>query len=352
MESIVLNSDFNHIVFLTPGFAKNEQDTTTISAIQVYIKALKKKQPELKITIITFQYPFINEKYNWFNCQVIPLNGKNLKLKKVFIWRNAFQLLKKLNAKIPISIIHSFWLGECAFVGHMFSKNYDTNHICTLMGQDVLSTNFYLKLLPIQKMNLICVSDFQQQQFVKTHNLQLKVVPWGINCSDFSYDTTKTIDIIGVGSLIPLKNYELFIDVISELNKIIPIKVMLIGDGIQKEFLQQKINNLQLEGAIILAGVLPYSETLKHISQSKILLHTSNYESFGMIFAEALQCKTIIVSNKVGCAFASKNWYICTSKKAMIAACLEALSSIFLENSTHPFTIEKTTENYLKIYNE
>ena len=347
-----MKTNLSHIVFLTPGFAKNEQDSTTIPAIQIYIKALKSQQPELKITIIAFQFPYTKEKYNWFDCEVIPLNGGNKKWKRILVWKKAFQVLKNTHEEYPINMIHCLWLGECAFVGHLFSKKYNIRHCFTLMGQDVLRSNLYLKLLPIKKMNLICVSNFQQQQLIKTHNLQSKVIPWGINCSDFSNATSKTTDIIGVGSLIPLKNYELFIDIIFEIQKKIPLKVVLIGDGIQKEFLQQKINKLRLEQVITLKGLLTYSETLQQISQAKILLHTSNHEGFGMIFAEALQCHTMIVSKEVGCAFASENWHICASKSEMIVACEKALSTSFLEFENNPFLIEKTVGNYLKIYNE
>lgn len=347
-----MESKLNHIVFLTPGFAQNEQDTTTIPAIQLYIKALKQQQPELKITIITFHFPFTKEKYNWFDCEVMPLNGKNKKWRKILVWKKAYQVLKKTNIENSISLLHSLWLGDCAFVGNLFSKKHNIRHCCTLMGQDVLPSNMFLKLLPIKKMNLICVSDFQQQQLIKTHNLQPKVISWGINSADFSYSKTKTIDIIGVGSLIPLKNYELFIDIIFEIHKKTPLKVVIIGDGIQKELLQQKIKKLQLEKVITLKGLLSYTDTLQQISQSKILLHTSNYESFGMIFAEALQCFTMLISKEVGCAFASNNWHICASKSEMIVACQKALSASFSEFENNPFLIEKTVENYLKVYNE
>jgi len=77
-----LSAITQHIVFLSPGFAQNEQDTTTIPAIQIYLKVLKQLHPELKITIIAFQFPFTTEKYKWFGCEVIPLNGRNLKSKK------------------------------------------------------------------------------------------------------------------------------------------------------------------------------------------------------------------------------------------------------------------------------
>lgn len=347
-----MSINFKHIVFLTPGFAQNEQDTTTIPALQEYIFALKKEQPEIKITIIPFQFPFTKSSYDWHNCHVIPLNGKNKKWKKILIWNSAFQSLKKLNKKQPISIIHSFWLGECAFVGNLFSNKYNIKHICTLMGQDVKKKNFYLKLLPLQSMNLICLSTFQKQYLLENDSLQLKIIPWGITKAKFSPSTPKTIDIIGVGSLIPVKNYELFIDIVFEIHKTSPLKVVLLGDGVEKEKLQEKIKKLQLEKTITLTGLLPYQETLDYISKAKVLLHTSHFESFGMIFPEALESKTNIVSQNVGCVVPTENWQLAETKEELISACKKALSISFSENFNNPFTIEKTVENYLKLYHE
>ncbi|SEQ12447.1 glycosyltransferase [Flavobacterium urocaniciphilum] len=347
-----MSFNLKHIVFLTPGFAQNESDTTTIPALQEYIFALKKELPELQITIIAFQFPYTKKKYNWHNCNVIPLNGKNKKLKKIQIWNAAFQILKKLNAELPISILHSFWLGECAFVGNLFSNKYNIKHICTLMGRDVKKKNLYSKLLPVQNMKLICLSSFQQQHFFKNYLLQPDIISWGISKTKFSKTKTKTIDIIGVGSLIPLKNYELFIEVIFELYKSTPIRAQLIGEGIEKEKLQEKIKNLNLENTITFTGLLPYQETLEQVSKAKVLLHTSSFESFGMIFPEAIESNTLIVSKNVGCVVPTENWLLAETKEEMISACKKALSISFSENFNNPFTIEKTVENYLKVYHE
>lgn len=347
-----LNRTLNHIVFLTPGFAPNEQDTTTIPAMQVYLKALKNGLPETQITIIAFQYPYKKEVYNWNGCQVIALNGGNKIFQRIFIWQKAFQILKALHRKNPISILHSFWLGECAFVGHWFSKRNQLKHLVTLMGQDALKRNGYTRILPIKKMQLVALSHFQEQIFYKNYNTQTTLIPWGINLEDFSHSTEKNIDIIGVGSLTSLKNYELFIDAIYELNQKKPIKAIIIGDGIQKELLQKKIVTLGLEKVIVLKGLLSHNETLSLIAKSKILLHTSNYESFGLVFAEALQSKTRIVSKKIGGAFDSQNWAIAENKTEMIAACEKFLLTTFAENEENPFTIDKTVQAYLKIYHE
>ena len=181
-----------HIVFLTPGFAQNEQDTTTIPAIQLYIKALKKQQPEIKISILTFQFPFTSQKYNWYNCEVIPLNGSNKKWKNGYVWYKAYKVLKAINKKHSISILHSFWLGECAFIGNLFSNTKNIKHVCTSIGQDVLQEKFYFKLFPLKKTILLCESAIQQKIFLSKTEYNPKVVSWGIDKNDFKFNTTKT----------------------------------------------------------------------------------------------------------------------------------------------------------------
>ncbi len=111
-----------NIVILTPGFPKNEADSTTIPALQLYVKALKEKQPSYNIKVITFQFPFTSKKYSWFGIDIFPLNGRNSRLKKILVWNKAAQLLKQFHREKKIDVIHSFWLGECAFIGQKIAK--------------------------------------------------------------------------------------------------------------------------------------------------------------------------------------------------------------------------------------
>ena len=67
------------------------------------------------------------------------------------------------------------------------------------------------------------------------------------------------------------------------------------------------------------------------MAQSKILLHTSKYESFGFVFLEALYSGMQLVSYDVGLAKASENWNVGNNKTELIEACKTFLS---IENET------------------
>lgn len=338
-----------HIVILTPGFAENETDTTCIPALQIYADALRKHSGN-EVSIITLHYPKKKEAYHWNSIPVYALNGSSF-FSKILLWKKAYTILKQIHSKKKITHLHSFWLGECAFVGHWFSKRNKIDHITTLMGQDALKGNSYSKILPLKKMKLITLSGFHQKTFEDNYNIATEIIPWGVTQKKVP-SSEKTIDIIGVGSLIPLKNYALFITVIHQIHQTKPIRVVLIGDGILKRELEEKIHLHQLENVITVKGELDHESTLNYISQSKILLHTSNYESFGLVFAEALQNETMIVSKPVGCFFDSKNWTTANTKDEMADACLSLLSQSFSAEQQNSFPIEKTVEHYLNIYNE
>ena len=102
---------------------------------------------------------------------------------------------------------------------------------------------------------------------------------------------------MGVGSLIPLKQFHLFVEAISELKKRFPdIKAVICGDGSEMEKLQLIAADLQLQDNLSFVGERLNNETLALMQRSKILLHPSGYEGFGYVIAEALYAGAHVVS--------------------------------------------------------
>ena len=116
-----------HIVILSPGFAESEQDSTTIPALQIFIESLKKLNPHFIIQIIAFQYPYKSQAYHWKGLVVHPLNGRNSKLKKPFLWRKAWLKLKEINREKPIDILHSFGLVNVLGLEKYLHQNITSN---------------------------------------------------------------------------------------------------------------------------------------------------------------------------------------------------------------------------------
>ena len=341
-----------HIVFLTPGFAESENDSTTIPALQVFLKSMRNALPNAKLALLTFQFPFTKKKYDWHGIEVIPLNGQNKRLKKLWTWKKAYKTLQKLHKTQKIDTIHSFWIGECSKVGQRFAVKYSINHVVTVMGQDAAIKNSYAKNLIGSKVKMVTLSENHQIELLKTYTLDATIIPWHLDVSEFPDLQQNTIDILGVGSLNTIKNYPDFIDIISAIAKTHKnLNVAIIGDGALRNELENKIKNLQLEDTITLLGKLPRTEVLEKMSQSKILLHTSLYESFGFVFLEALYTGMQLISHNVGLAKASKEWHVYESKIELIEAC----STILLAQPEPKKRItisseEETVNAYLSLY--
>ncbi len=340
-----------HIVLLTPGFPSSELDDTCIPALQIFAKKLQ-EEAGLKVSVITVHYPFISSTYQWNSCNVYSLGIQNKKRNRLKSYLHQWKILKKIHKKEPIDVIHSFWLGECALIGYYFSKKHQIKHLTTIMGQDARKGNKYAYILPLQQMKLISLSVFHQNKIKNNYASETTIIPWGLDENSTIISEEKTIDIIGVGSLIPLKKYSEFVACINEIKKVFPnIKSVIIGEGKLHTELKQQIQSLQLENHIELKGALSYHDTQEYISKAKILLHPSIYESFGMVFAEALSLQTAIVSRNVGCFESNEYWLAANQLEDFVSGCLTLLQK---KNSFQPSypSIEKTIVLYLKIYSE
>jgi hypothetical protein len=160
------------LVILTPGFPKDESDTSCLPSQQIFIRSLNKNFPLLKIIILSFQYPFSTLAYNWYGNMVIPFNG----MKKGIIARMqcapqmAPQMLNKLKNENNIIDLLSFWCGECALIGKYFGKKNNLEHFAWITGQDARKGNKYVPFIRPQSHELIAMSDFLSKEFYKNYH--------------------------------------------------------------------------------------------------------------------------------------------------------------------------------------
>jgi glycosyltransferase involved in cell wall biosynthesis len=326
-----MNKDEKTLVLLTPGFAKDEADSVCLPMQQQLIRALKEMHPQLNIIVLSFQYPYHTKKYTWFNTKVIPFNGRNKGgLSRLLLRKKINATLKKIHNVTPITGLLSFWYGECAAVGKQFADKYHLKHFCWILGQDAKKENKYPRQSQLRSTELIALSDFIQSEFEKNHGIRpAHLIPAGIDTRLFSTGKEeKDIDIIGVGSLIPLKQYDIFLEAIAEIKKQIPgIKAMLIGKGPEKERMQILITQLGLQSNVTLTGELSYHEVLEWMQRAKVFLHPSSYEGFSGVCLEALYAGTHVISFCKAMTQEIGHWHIASSKEEMIQKALAILEN-------------------------
>lgn len=343
------------IVILTPGFPADESDSSCIPALQDYVLCLQKSFPGLKIVVLAFQYPYQKGWYKWNNIDVFSAGGKNGKLfSRIWTWKIIRSALKRIHRDFYIDVLHSFWLGEATFIAQRFAKNENTEHIATLFGQDALPSNKYLRLLNFSTMTVVANSEFTAKTFFEaTHRNVNRIIYFGLKSEpgDSTEVHDRTCDILGVGSFTGIKNYELFVKIISELVRDFPdLKAIILGDGETRSLIEQRIRDCKLETVVDVKGMVPRTEVFQTMKRSKIFLHTSSYESAGTVFLEALQSGCELVCFNTGFVPSSGKSHVCKDANEMIEVLKSLLSQRLNYSSVEIPMMEETVKAFAAVY--
>ena len=339
------------VLWITPGFAANEHDLNCIPPL--YLLAEELSRIGVDLHILTIAYPFTSQPYKWNGIPVVPGYGFN---GRWFRWLNHQRVLK--NAKIAnqikkFDVIHSFWFGPAWLIGQRLHKLWGIPHYTTLMGQDALTENWYLRFFKsVHAKSLIAISEVHNDIFAKsTGTRAAHSIPWGVRDQEIPTQLagTRTVDVLGCGSLIPLKNWQLWLDVVEGLVKYNPeLKAELIGDGPERKNIEELIQQKGLQKNVFLSGNLPRPQVLARMRDSKVLLHTSNYESFGYVLAEAAMNGCRIVSTPVGIAPQLTDYI--AQGDVLIEQTKKVLELPIKSTPFVPFLMSKTGQQYLKLY--
>ena len=86
------------------------------------------------------------------------------------------------------------------------------------------------------------------------------------------------------------------------------------------------------------------------IQQSKILLHTSSFEGYGYIFAEAAACGCHVVSTPVGAAENNSYSFTSSDKSELAGKIVDVLSSSHIFAHRKVLSIQDCAEKYAEAY--
>jgi glycosyltransferase involved in cell wall biosynthesis len=287
-----MNGNNRTLIILTPGFPANEADSTCLPFPQLFVKNLRQLHPSLQIIVLAFQYPCTKSEYEWQGVKVIAFNGKNKgKIRRLLVWNAVWKKLNKIVKENNVTGILNFWLGECGFIGKYAAKKHKLMCYTWLLGQDARKNNRYFSLIKPDAQSLVALSDFIAAEFHRNYGIMpLHIIPPGVDTGAFPSQTIeRDIDILGVGSLIPLKRYDIFIRVAARLALVRPkIKTVICGQGTEKAHLQQMIDKANLSANIELCGELNHDAVIGLMQRSKVFLHPSSYEGFATVYTEAL----------------------------------------------------------------
>jgi glycosyltransferase involved in cell wall biosynthesis len=290
------------LVILTPAFPEDEADSNWLPAHHQLVKAIKNEFPDIGVVVLTFLYPHQDSHYHWNGIDVVSFNGMGKNgWEHMQLWRRVWRELRRVRREQQVIGLFSFWCGECALVGHYFGLLTSIRHRCWLSGGDAQKGNKWVKLIRPQGRELVAMSNFLRQLFRENYGIEPGcVIPNGIDTTIFANGNSsaaRDIDILAVGSLVPLKQYEVLVRVVAALLSQFPrLKAVHCGAGEERDRLQTLIVNLGLEQNLSLLGEIPHREVLPLMQRAKVFLHPSSSEGFSTVCLEALYAGARVIS--------------------------------------------------------
>jgi len=144
----------------------------------------------------------------------------------------------------------------------------------------------------------------------RVNTTKLNIVGHGIDTEVFNENgrvsTNSTLTLLSVGRIAPVKNIDLIIDVVKNLNdKKIKTSLEIAGEAIYTsdkkyfEYLKSKIKKLNLENQITFLGKVTNEDTAFLYKKTNIFINLSDTGGVDKVVLEAMACGTKVVTSNV-----------------------------------------------------
>lgn len=293
----------NALIKFLKEFDYNFYEVTLI-LVSYYGPYIKKVPKEVELKYLFKNHFFVRllgyfqKKYSWSFFLEYAFKKKTNKFYDTaisFIDSNFTDLLFLLNDKTKkISWVHSSYLSNHNYSKYLNKKNY----------LNKLIDKRYKKLDKIVFVSKECKNEFEAV-LGSFNNMEIIY-----NIFDEQYlkhkateklSTKDTFTFTAVGSLIPVKGYDLLIESAKILrNKSFKFKIEIIGNGYKEQELKNKVKKLKLSKEVDFLGYLanPYA----YINRADVFVMTSVSEALPSALIEAMIIgKPVLITDTTGC---------------------------------------------------
>ncbi|WP_282039417.1 glycosyltransferase family 4 protein [Saccharicrinis aurantiacus] len=216
--------------------------------------------------------------------------------------KNAYKTLQHLGILSQIDIVHAHTFRFAGIVALKIKQEVKINYVITehftqLTVDDGITHKVdlnYAKTVYVNALKCFVVSNYYKKQIVAKLQLaeDLFEVLYNMVNKIFLNEklhSKKKLIIFSTGFLIKRKNHTLQLNSFKLLLRSNPAAILKIaGDGPEIESIKIKIKELGLNDNVVLLGSLNRVQLLKELKKASLFIHTSLYETFGVVLIEAL----------------------------------------------------------------
>ncbi len=108
--------------------------------------------------------------------------------------------------------------------------------------------------------------------------------------------------VLGVGRLIPTKGFQVLLEAFADLIKrqSQPARLLLVGDGPQRNALLQQAIDLGVQSSVEFVGSIDHEKLVKYYQEADVFCLPSFSEGFPCVVVEAMACGKPVVASRIG----------------------------------------------------
>lgn len=227
----------------------------------------------------------------------------------------AIQNLKKLISKFQPDVVHAHLFHACLLVRWVRYFIHIKYLICTAHSKQIGGIlRKWLYRITDQQSDLNTNVSQEATDFFIRHKAfsvnQSLAVTNGINTEKFNYSSKNREQLrqslgltdeqvfMAVGRFNVAKDYPNLIEAFAQIKQHNRTKLYIIGDGELRPQIESMIAQYQLKDDVVLLGVR--SDVAELLSVCDVFVLASAWEGFGLVVAEAMSCRRVVVATNCG----------------------------------------------------
>lgn len=275
-------------------------------SIHTHKWALFYQKKGIEVKVVTFYDHYSKDNAQEVDTIVLPkrLPGKLSYFSGVFT-------LKKVIKDFKPDILHAHYVSSYGFIGAL--ANFHPFYV-SVWGRDIFqfplqgTVNRKIIEFTLKRADVVCsTSHVMAKETNKYTNKQIHVTPFGVDLNKFKpiseLQKEKEITIGTVKALSDKYGIADLIRAFSSVYKENPMtKLLIVGDGPQRQEYEELVRNLGLSDVTTFTGRVPNDKVPQYINKMKVFCvpSTEDSESFGVAAVESMACGVPVVVSNVG----------------------------------------------------
>ena len=233
-------------------------------------------------------------------------------LKKKSKWQDYLSIFNLIKTEKPDIVISNFsYVNPSILFGRLLGVKKNIVWFHTLTQQlnpdksQLLLKSIFLKYAS----RIIVNSEYLKEDLEKNYSIpsaKILPIPFWSSLETKSSGRKRvrqnaTLKIGCPGRIEEVKNQQIIIDALADLNLGMPWRLFIAGSGSNEEVLKSKIHTNNLEDEVDFLGVLSIEKMQQFYKEMDLIILPSKFEAFGLVLIEALSVGCpVLVSKKFG----------------------------------------------------